>query len=110
MFSRASEPAEQKADAGSPGILVVAARDRRPEAKAGADSWRAQERAEIRGASIDHATLAEFVRRLGEQSGVSQVRLLDTSTRSYPGLDVVDFQLAAVLDTVAGPVPTGTAP
>ena len=59
-------------------------------------------RAEIRGIAADHAALADFIRQLGTRPGVSEIRLRDTSARSYPNVQVVDFDLAAVVDAVTG--------
>ncbi len=69
----------------------------KPQAGAAERSWRAWQRAQIHGQALDHSTLAEFINRLGSQPGIGQVRLINTSARSYTGMQVVDFQLAALL-------------
>jgi Tfp pilus assembly protein PilN len=101
-FSRAGEAAERKAEAGEAGYFIVAAKDKRGDARPEGGAWRARERAEIRGLARDHAALAEFIKRLGGQPEVKQVKLLDTSARSYPGVQVVSFQLAALLGAASG--------
>ena len=52
---------------------------------------------EIQGQAVDHGALADFVRRLAAQRLVRDVRLLDTQTRRYTEVQVVDFRLAVVL-------------
>ena len=63
---------------------------------------RVEQRADIRGVARDHAALAEFIERLGARPGIKRVKLVDTSARSYPGVQVVDFRLALTLSPVAG--------
>jgi len=101
-FSRGGEAAERKAEAGGAGYFVLADKDRRGGGWNEGGAWRTRERAEIRGVASDHAALAEFIKRLGGQPRVSDVKLLDTSARSYPGVQVVSFHLAALLGGAAG--------
>ena len=103
-FRRGGDVIDRKAESAGAGYFVVAPKDKRPEDKGEENGWRAQERAEVRGLAGDHAVLAEFIKQLGAQPEVRQVRLLDTSARNYPNVEVVDFQLTALL----GPAP-GTA-
>jgi len=103
-FSRVGDVIDRKAESAGAGYVVLAAKDKRPEEKGGETGWRARERAEIRGLAADHAVLAEFIKQLGAQPEVRQVKLIDTSARSYPNVQVVDFQLAALL----GPAPGAT--
>lgn len=50
--------------------------------------------AEMVGHAISHSKLAEFMRNLGSQPGVADLRLIDTGTRNYTAMQVVDFNLA----------------
>ncbi|MDO9393104.1 MAG: hypothetical protein Q7T42_03905 [Methylotenera sp.] len=49
--------------------------------------------AEIIGHAINHSVLAEFMRKLGTETSVADLRLIDTGTRSYTTMQVVDFKL-----------------
>ncbi len=101
VYARAGvAPAAQAAAAGA-----AAAAGKRDAAGAEENPQRARERAEIRGVAIDHATLAEFIKTLATRPGMHEVRLLDTGSRNYPGAQVVDFQVAALLGTVPGAIP-----
>ena len=99
-FSRDTGP-ERKQEVAAP-APAAAAKDGRPAAKADDTTVRIEQRAEIRGVASDHAALAQFIERLGVRPGIGQVRLLDTSARSYPGVQVVDFRLALILRPPAG--------
>ena len=87
-------------------IPVAALVKIRPPGAGGAEQpGRNRERAAVHGLARDHAALAQFIKQLSSQPGVNEVRLLDTSARSYPNVEVVDFQLVAVLGAAAGAVP-----
>ncbi len=49
---------------------------------------------EILGHAINHSRLAEFMRTLGAQPGIADLRLIDTGLRNYTMVQVVDFNLA----------------
>ncbi len=59
------------------------------------------QRVEIAGHAANHATLAQFMRRLEGQRGIAEVSLLDTSARSYPNVVVIDLKLALSIDEKA---------
>jgi len=96
-FAREEELAEAKPQVRAAGRIVAVA----PQAGAAERPRRASQRAQIHGQALDHSTLAEFINQLGSQPGIEQVRLINTSARSYPGMQVVDFRLAALM----GPQP-----
>jgi hypothetical protein len=50
--------------------------------------------AEIIGHAMNHSVLAEFMRKLGAEANVADLRLIDTGTRNYTTIQVVDFNLA----------------
>jgi hypothetical protein len=49
---------------------------------------------EIAGHALNHSLLAEFMRDLGAQKTVGDLRLIDTGLRNYTAVQVVDFSLA----------------
>jgi hypothetical protein len=59
---------------------------------------RLEQRAGMTGHAMNHVTLAEFMRKLETQPGVTEVSLLDTSPRRYPYALVIDFKLALLID------------
>ena len=54
---------------------------------------------EIVGHAASHTLLAEFMRKLGAQPNIVDLRLLNTSLRNYTTMQVVDFSLNLVIDT-----------
>ncbi len=74
------------------GIIVV------PDKPAGNDAADLAQGADIAGHALDHSVLAEFIRKLGVQPGVADLRLVSTGTRAYSVALVVDFKLALQMD------------
>lgn len=70
------------------GIIVVPANAETPQ------SLEVNHGAEIVGHAVSHSMLAEFMRKLGTQASVADLRLIDTGTRNYTTMQVVDFNLA----------------
>jgi hypothetical protein len=60
-----------------------------------------EHRAEIVGHAINHTRLAEFMRVLGSQPGIAQVRLVDTGLGSYSNVPVIDLTLMLLVDDKA---------
>jgi Tfp pilus assembly protein PilN len=54
--------------------------------------------AEMIGHAMNHTRLAEFMRNLGKQPTVADLRLIDTGTRNYTNIQVVDFNLSLQLN------------
>ena len=61
-------------------------------------AWRMETHMEISAQAIDHSALADFVARLVEQPEIASVRVLSTNVRRYTRLQVVDFELAVVVN------------
>lgn len=70
------------------GIIVV------PNGAETPQSLEIEHSAEILGHAINHSILAEFMRKLGTEPSVADLRLIDTGTRNYTTMQVVDFNLA----------------
>ncbi|MDO8208476.1 MAG: PilN domain-containing protein [Gallionella sp.] len=60
----------------------------------GTDATHINQGIEMVGHAINHSMLAEFMRDLDAQPGVAELILIDTSTRNYTTMQVVDFKLA----------------
>jgi hypothetical protein len=65
-------------------------------------STRLEQRVEIIGHATNHSRLAEVMRRLSGQPGISEVRLQDTGLGSYRNVPVIDFTLMLLVDDKAG--------
>ncbi len=59
--------------------------------------WRTTRSLEISGRATDHASLTDFLRALGVQPGVADVRLLNTATHAIANGEIVEFTAIAAL-------------
>lgn len=96
-FERAGElaPPEQAREAGE---FIRVPDPKEPGAE---KAWRMRTRLRIRAQALDHARLAGFVERLARQPEIQEARVLETKTRRYTAAEVVDFELAVVLEDPA---------
>lgn len=56
---------------------------------------------EIVGHALSHSVLAEFMRNLGDATSIADLRLIDTGTRNYTSVQVIDFNLALEISNKA---------
>lgn len=82
----------QAPGAANSGIIVVA------KGAETAQSLQINQGAEMFGHAMNYTRLAEFMRNLGKQPTVADLRLIDTGTRNYTNFQVVDFKLSLKLD------------
>lgn len=61
--------------------------------------------AEMIGHAMNHTRLAEFMLNLGRQPAVVDLRLIDTGTRNYGTMQVVDFKMSLQLNQTARELP-----
>lgn len=64
-----------------------------------------EQRVELLGHALSHSQVAEFMRALGRQPGIADVRLVDTGLRAYTSTLVIDFKLSLLVDDKAGRQP-----
>ncbi len=98
-FVREGQVQEAEPQSDTPGYFVIVSNDRNRNLD---EPWRDRTRIEIRGQALTHSALAEFVSRLQAQSGISEVYLLHTGSRNYTTSQVIDYQLAVVVDSAEG--------
>jgi len=67
-----------------------------PAARAAAEH--VEQRAGMVGHAVNHAMLAEFMKKLELQPAVAELALVDTSPRAYPQALIIDFKLALLID------------
>lgn len=73
------------------GVIVV------PNTAPGKAAVDFTQRVDILGHALNHSLLADFMRKLGGQAGVADLRLVDTKQRAYLTTQVVDFTLSLQL-------------
>jgi Tfp pilus assembly protein PilN len=94
-FRRAGEWADAPPEAVERGYFIVVPAGEGGEKESRA--WRMETHMELTAQARDHSALAGFVRRLGEQEEIESVRVLNTEVRSVSASEVVDFELAIVV-------------
>ena len=82
---------------GRTGIIVVP-RQNVPVSGAAPPPAETGQRVEITGHATNHTRLAEFMRSLGSQPGIADVRLLDTGLGSFRNHPVIDLKLMLLVD------------
>lgn len=94
-FMRAGEFVQVKPRTVQRGYFIVV-----PAEEQGATqdrAWQMQTHMRIKAQATDHSSLADFVRRLGQQSIIEDIKVLNTRLRSYASTQVVDFELAVIV-------------
>lgn len=64
-----------------------------PAEQPGGTGLNVLQEAEIVGHASSHSDLAMFMQQLGAQPAVADLRLINTATRSYTSIQVIDFRL-----------------
>ncbi len=82
--------------------VLVIPKENVPVPGAAANRPSVEQRVEIIGHATDHTRLADFMRSLGAQPGIADVRLLDTGLRTYANTQVIDLSLTLLIDDRQG--------
>ncbi|MBI3045851.1 MAG: PilN domain-containing protein [Betaproteobacteria bacterium] len=92
-----------KPPAGGAGpTLILIPKGNVPVPGAAASRPSVEQRVELIGHATDHTRLAEFMRTLSAQPGITDVRLLDTGLRTYTNTRVIDMSLTLLIDARPG--------
>ncbi len=94
-FRRAGEWTNIDPEAVNPGYLIINAEGKNRENE---QAWRLSTHMEIKGQARNHSMLAEFIGRLIKRPEIEDVKVLKTSLRSYTNAQVIDFDLAVVVN------------
>jgi Tfp pilus assembly protein PilN len=95
-FRRAGEIVEVEPQTVGTGYFIVIPKSQKQDQD---KAWRLQTHMEIKGQARNHSALANFVKRLVGQPEIEDVRVLNTTLRRYTRSQVVDFDLAVVVDS-----------
>lgn len=90
-------PEEQSSGVETGYFIVVPENGKRGSAQA----WQVETHLKIKGQARDHSALSRFVDDLFAQRAVVDVSVQNTALRRYGDVDVVDFDLAVVLNSEA---------
>lgn len=83
---------------GARSAIIVVPKENPPAAGSTIKPPQIEQHVELAGHARDHSRLADFMRGLGQQPGIADVRLLDTGLRSYTSTVVVDLKLSLLID------------
>lgn len=82
--------------------IIVAPRQNVPASRAARPFAAIEQRVEMIGHATNHTRLAEFMRSLGSQPGIAEVRLENTGLGSYSNNPVIDLTLLLFVDDKVG--------
>jgi Fimbrial assembly protein (PilN) len=85
---------QRRENTGAPADVAATPAAGNPGSEPGAIGVTVFHDAEIIGHASSHSELATFMQRLGAQPAVADLRLINTATRSYTNVQVIDFKLA----------------
>jgi Fimbrial assembly protein (PilN) len=61
-------------------------------------AWKLDTHMEISGQALDHSSLSEFISNLIKQPEITDVKVINTSLRSYTSSQVVEFKLVVIIN------------
>lgn len=96
-FQRAGAKVRKRQQGVNTGYFIVIPNAQQDKAQAGV--WQIRTHMEIKGQAVDHNALSKFVSRLLDQPEIKNVSVLKTRTRHYPQLNVIEFNLAIVVNS-----------
>lgn len=82
--------------------IIVMPKESQPGADAAARAGGIEQHVGLFGHALNHSLVAQFMRALGSQPGIADVRLQDTGLRAYTTATVIDFKLSLQVDDKAG--------
>jgi cell division protein FtsB/predicted nuclease of predicted toxin-antitoxin system len=85
---------KRRENTGAPTGASPEATQAAPQGTANANDLNVLHDAQITGHAATHSDLATFMQSLGAQPAVADLRLINTATRSYTSVQVIDFRLA----------------
>jgi hypothetical protein len=94
-FRRAGVSVQPDQQAVNSGYFMVVPKG---EKQSESEAWQIETHMEIKGQARDHSALSMFVRTLFLQPEIHDVKVLRTALRRYPTTNVVDFDLAVVVN------------
>lgn len=95
-FYRAGEITEVKPQAVQTGYFIII-----PQNTAGnptQQAWKLNTHMKIKGQSVDHISLSDFVGKLIKQPEIEDVQVVNTVSRRYVDYQVVDFNLIVIIN------------
>jgi len=96
-FRRAGEVVDAEPQGVRAGYFVVLPPEKEGDLRE--RGWLMETHMELTGRALDHESLAGFTRRLVEQPEIAEAHVLSTRTQQRGGVQLVEFELAVVVET-----------
>ncbi len=95
-FTRSNEVTEVKPETVQTGYFIIIPEELNHSNKK--QAWKLESHMEITGQAFNHSILANFVGKLINQPEVTDVKLINTSLRTYSNIQVVEFKMAVIVN------------
>jgi len=95
-FSRAGEITPVQPATVQTGYFIIIPQD--ANGSPNQQAWKLNTHMKISGQARNHSSLSGFIRNLIDQPEIADVKVVNTSLRSYTGSQVVDFNLAVIIN------------
>lgn len=101
-FRRAGTPVEQADETVSTGYFIVIPQGAGTNKQGQTETWKIETQMMIRGQSMDHAALSEFVLNLTRQAEIEDVRVVNTQLAEINRIKLVNFNLEIIVSSLRG--------
>lgn len=99
-FRRAGTPVEEVDKSVSTGYFIVIPQTSANNKPSTQETWKIETQMMIRGQSMDHAALSEFVLNLTRQSEIDDVRVVSTQLAEINRIKLVNFNLEIIVSSL----------
>lgn len=101
-FRRAGTPVERVDESVNTGYFIVIPQASGNNNQAQKETWKIETQMKIKGQSMDHAALSEFVLNLTRQSEIEDVRVVSTQLAEINRIKLVNFNLEIIVSSLRG--------
>lgn len=99
-FRRAGTPVTQVDESVNSGYFIVIPQGGGGNKQAQQETWKIETQMMIKGQSMDHAALSEFVLNLTRQSDIEDVRVVSTQLAEINRIKLVNFNLEIIVSSL----------
>lgn len=99
-FRRAGTPVEQVDESVNTGYFIVIPQGAGNNKQAQKETWKIETQMMIKGQSMDHAALSEFVLNLTRQAEIEDVRVVSTQLAEINRIKLVNFNLEIIVSSL----------
>lgn len=101
-FRRAGTPVERVDESVNTGYFIVIPQGKGNKKQGQKETWKIETQMMIKGQSMDHAALSEFVLNLTRQGEIEDVRVVSTQLAEINRVKLVNFNLEIIVSSLRG--------